>query len=88
MVKNFKNNNNMNRENGLDEIKKFHKDFLYIVIDIAHLGSDEWAFCYIIKYLPKEAQNLKRRGTAFKEVESFFENGSTYVGAWYDYDHE
>jgi hypothetical protein len=77
----------MNTENGLEEIKKFHKDFIYIVIDIVHLGSDEWEFCYIIKYLPKEAQELKRRATSFKEVESFSHaGGATYTGAWYDYD--
>jgi hypothetical protein len=70
-----------------DDIKEFHKHFIYIIIDIVHLGSDEWEFCYTIKYLPKEAQDLKRRSSSFKEVESFvYSGGATYMGAWDDYD--
>lgn len=71
----------------LSVIKEFHKDFIYIVIDLEHLGSDEWEFAYTIKYLPKEAQNLKRRATSFKEVNSFVHaGGATYSGAWDSYD--
>lgn len=70
-----------------NSIKWFHQYFIYIVIDTVHLGSDEWEFCYIIKYLPKEAWDLKRRATSFKEINSFVHSGgATYAGAWEDYD--
>ncbi len=63
-------------------ISWFEKNMIFIFIDLEHLGSDEYGFRYIIKYLPKEHWNLKRRMTSFQEIQSFSDNIASYSGAW------
>jgi hypothetical protein len=66
-----------------EELKELEDQYIYVFADIECTGSDEWDFIYRIKYLPKEAHDLKRRATSFKEITSLqFSGGATYVGGY------
>ncbi len=46
------------------------------------IGTDEWEFAFRIQYIPHEFREAKRRMPHLKTIESYFEYGSNYVGAW------
>lgn len=67
----------------IQQIKKLEEQFIYVMIYREDTGSDEWVFGYQIEYLPKEAQDVKRRATSFVTIKSLkFSGGATYFGGW------
>lgn len=66
----------------LKQLEELAQKDIYIFHTFESLGSDEWEIGYQIKYLPKEAQDLKRRTNSFVTVNSFTCPGATYSGAW------
>lgn len=58
------------------------RHFIYILIDIETLGSDEWEYAYIIKYIPKENRSDKKRAASFQYIKSFKDGEGGYSGAW------
>lgn len=70
-------------ENIQQQLKELEESFIYVHTYMEGIGSDEWVFGYRIDYLPKTAQNLKRRATSFEKIESLkFSGGATYFGGW------
>jgi len=47
------------------------------------IGSDEWVFAYVIKHLPNQFSNAKRRNMHFETIKSFEEGLGTYEGGWH-----
>lgn len=66
------------------ELNELEKHYVYVNSELESLGSDEWEFIFIIKYLPLTAQNLKRRGTSIVTYSSFKGAGSSYSGTFED----
>jgi len=60
----------------------FQGSHIYGHTDIECIGSDEWAFVYCIKHLPRANQNDKRRFQYFVETKSFSDTYPTYSGGW------
>lgn len=59
---------------------------IHVHSKIEFTGTDEWEFSYKIKYLPKDKFEAKRRSPEFKEVYSYVESPSGYIGAWRTYE--
>lgn len=59
---------------------------IHVHSKIEFTGTDEWEFSYKIKYLPKDKFEAKRRSPEFKEVYSYIESPSGYIGAWRTYE--
>jgi hypothetical protein len=67
----------------LQQINKLSDKDIYVLPYREGIGSDEWIFGYRVEYLPKEAQDLKRRATSFVTVDSLkFSGGATYFGGY------
>ena len=59
---------------------------IHVHSKIEFVGTDEWEFSYKIKYLPRDKFEAKRRSHEFKEVYSYVESPSGYIGAWRTYE--
>lgn len=60
----------------------YEKHSIWITVNRVVLGSDEWGYGYVISYLPKEFEDVKRRCLHLVIKESFKEGIGSYTGAW------
>lgn len=61
----------------------FEKYFIYIHTTIEVTGSDEYDHGYVIDFIPKEFQEVKRRCPHFQTIKSYKEGIGSYMGAWH-----
>lgn len=59
---------------------------IYVSVERAVIGSDEWDYGYKIEWLPKPHHSEKRRCGLFQEKQSFQELIGSYMGAWSKYE--
>lgn len=56
--------------------------YIYLHVEVICIGSDEWEFGYVVKYIPLEFHKAKRRCAHFQQKESENIGTSSYSGLW------